>query len=86
MNPLKMWMYKNHLTREEFASMLGISYAHFLHIISELKDPGEGLAFRIEEITHGEIPMSYWENASWNKYEKKKRGRPRMEARPRTHR
>ena len=66
MSNLSEYIASKGMTRSEFAKTVGISAPYLSEILSGAKRPSLNLAFRIEEITGGEVPASGWVEPSYS--------------------
>lgn len=52
---LKIYLYKNEITRQEFATWLGISMQYLNHLINGVSPITHRMAMQIEALTNGEV-------------------------------
>jgi len=82
-NILKKYLKEHNLTMETMAYMLDVSKTSISHWVTRRATPRPRMARKIEKVTKGEVPPSFWgykadrrgKLFSFTKYTRKKRAR-----------
>jgi transcriptional regulator with XRE-family HTH domain len=61
-NLLLKYMKENSINRSEFAEELGITANSLDRLCSSIRRPGLDLANKIEKLTKGKVPTTFWES------------------------
>ena len=54
---LKEYLLKNKITQRDFAKMLGSAGIHIHYVVNGKRPPGMDLAYRIRDLTGGEVDL-----------------------------
>jgi len=57
---LQSWLLSAEMTHAEFATRIPCSRSTITHIATGRSNPSYRMAARIEELTQGRVPKSYW--------------------------
>jgi transcriptional regulator with XRE-family HTH domain len=57
---LALWIRNANLSRAEVARRLDVSRNYLDGLCREEKRPGRDLSYKIEQLTSGGVPVSYW--------------------------